>query len=307
MNTAPPAPARRAAARPWLPALRRRAAGGSFAVLLGLALLAATAGPAQGQGPRPAGAPATGREDGTRWLALTPVQRDVLAPLEREWPNIDAARKQKWIVLANRYRTMPPGERARITERMTDWARLTPAERGQARLRYEETRQFPAPDRQERWRAYEALSPEERRQFASRAASAGAAGRTPGDASRIDPAARAGRAGRGVPAGKANLVPNPALARPPKQIAPTVIQASPGATTTPINRRPRPPAHQQTGMPKIATTPEFINRGTLLPRRGPQAAAVVSPAPATTRTAPVVQRAPGAAMPPSPQGASSPR
>ncbi|MEO8836960.1 MAG: hypothetical protein ABI364_09500, partial [Caldimonas sp.] len=65
-------------------------------------------------------------------------------------------------------------------------------------------------------------------------------------------------------------------------------QARPGATTTLITRRPAPPPHQQTGMPKIATTPEFVNRSTLLPRRGPQAAAVESagvtapaPAPAT--------------------------
>ena len=70
-------------------------------------------------------------------------------------------------------------------------------------------------------------------------------------------------------------MPNPATVQPaPRQVAPALIQAAPGATTTPITRRPTPPAHQQSGMPKIAATPEFVNRSTLLPKRGPQAAAV---------------------------------
>jgi hypothetical protein len=53
-----------------------------------------------------------------------------------------------------------------------------------------------------------------------------------------------------------------------------VIQAAPGATTTLVTRRPTPPAHQQAGLPKIAATPEFVNKSTLLPQRGPQGAAV---------------------------------
>jgi hypothetical protein len=52
------------------------------------------------------------------------------------------------------------------------------------------------------------------------------------------------------------------------------VQAGPGATTTLVTRRPTPPAHQQTGLPKIAATPEFVNKSTLLPQRGPQGAAV---------------------------------
>lgn len=244
-------------------------------VCLSLALLA-VALPACAQAPSPSHRN-TVSEDGPRWPALTPAQRDSLAPLEREWPNLDASRKQKWLILAERYRTMPADERARIKERMTDWARLTPAERGQARLRYEETREFPEPDRKSRWRDYQALTPEEKKDFAARAAAASArtpADRSPGDAVRVDDTPRSARGAREVPQRKSNLVPNPELAQPPRQVAPTVLQAAPGATTTPINRRPAPPAHQQTGMPKIATTPEFVNRGTLLPKRGPQAAAV---------------------------------
>ena len=55
-------------------------------------------------------------------------------------------------------------------------------------------------------------------------------------------------------------------------------------------------------MPKIAATPEFVNRSTLLPKRGPQAAAV-APVPAAPQPLfrPVAPRAarPAEPVPPS--------
>ena len=241
------------------------------------------------------------REEGIRWNALTPSQREALAPLEHDWRGIDAARKQKWLALAARFKTLAPEERARITARMSEWAKLTPAERGQARLRFEEARQLGVPDRSERWRAYQALPSEQREQLAARAATAASAPR--------DAASRPARSGRDKEA-KFNVVPNPALAQPPRPVAPTLVQAAPGATTTVITRRPAPPAHQQSGMPKIAITPEFVNRSTLLPRRGPQSASATSasapmptspsarPASASASTRPASAPAPAPALPP---------
>ena len=156
---------------------------------------------------------------------------------------------------------------------MSDWARLTPAERGQARIRFEEVRQVPAPDRNARWQAYQALPADTKQQFAARAASAAAS----------TPAVRINRPTRDAREAKVNIVPSAAQVQPPKQVAPTLVQAGPGATTTLITRKPAPPSHQQTGMPKIAATPEFVNRSTLLPRRGPQAAAVTPPAAAASQ------------------------
>lgn len=228
-------------------------------------------------------------EAGVRWRELSSPQREVLAPLEREWPTIDASRKQKWITLAGRFPSLGVDERARITARMSDWARLTPAERGQARIRFEEVRQVPAPDRNARWQAYQALPADTKQQFAARAASAAGSA----------PAARISRPVRDAREAKVNVVPSAAQAQPPKQVAPTLVQAGPGATTTLITRRPAPPVHQQTGMPKIAATPEFVNRSTLLPRSGPQAAAVAQPStPVVPRSAPppvVLQVQPAAA------------
>ena len=261
------------AAMSWL-----RRSGGYFGVPLLLALGAATTVDAAAQvSAANASAIAPLRsEEGVRWQALSPAQREALAPLEREWPGIDASRKQKWLALSARFKTMAPAERARITERMQEWARLTPAERGQARLRFEEARQVPAPDRNARWQAYQALPPDARANLAARAASS-ASGTAEGSR-REATGARASKSQRESRDAKANLVPSPAVTGTPKQVAPTLVQAAPGATTTLITRRPTPPVHQQIGMPKIAATPEFVNRSTLLPKRGPQAA-VASPPP----------------------------
>ena len=236
-------------------------------------LLAAPADGAAADGARPPAAAAPVREEGVRWQSLTPAQREALAPLERDWPTIEAPRKLKWLALAGRYHSLPPEERTRIQARMTEWARMTPAERGLARMRFEEARQVPATDRSARWQAYQALPPEQRAQYAARAAHAAS---SPAAA---EASARPGKpTSRDAKEAKSNLVPNPALAQAPRPVAPTLVQVAPGATTTLITRQPAPPPHQQSGMPKIAATPEFVHRSTLLPKRGPQAAAVAATA-----------------------------
>ena len=256
-------------------------------VLLAGAGLAALVVPAAGQpgaagsvvrpaAAKPAHPGAAARpEEGIRWHKLKPAQREALLPLQHEWAGIDAPSKQKWVQLADRLPAMPADERARVQARMSDWARLTPAERGEARLRFEEAKQLAPPDRRSRWEAYQALTPEQKHELAERAAaptahhgSADASARRNGRPDRLD------KSGRDAPQAKSNIVPNPAYAPPPRVIGPTVVQAGPGATTTLVTRRPTPPAHQQTGLPKIAATPEFVIKSTLLPQRGAQGAAI---------------------------------
>ncbi|NUZ06156.1 DUF3106 domain-containing protein [Piscinibacter koreensis] len=230
---------------------------------------AAAATSATPRGNDGAGRRAASAERGVRWSALTPTQRQVLAPLERDWPSIEPERKQKWLVMAERFHTLPLAEQTRIQERMAEWAKLTPAERGHARMRFQEANRVAADERRQRWLDYQALPPEQKRRLAARAASAPAAEAAAPNA--LHPVLESSQA-------KSNVVPNPSLSAQPKTIAPTVVRAGPGATTTLISRRPSPPPHQQTGMPKIAATPEFVDRSTLLPKRGPQAAAIGSPA-----------------------------
>ena len=256
--------------------------------------------------PRPAAValspPSSGvrAEEGVRWQKLKPTQREALKPLQQEWASIEAPRKQKWLSLADRLPAMPADERARVQARMTEWAKLTPIERGQARLQFQEAKQIPALDRRTRWEAYQALPQEQKSALAARAAAArttvpaaragadGGARRAAGAGSgeRADGVDRAGRDASQV---KSNIVPNPAFSASSRPIAPTVMQAAPGATTTLITRRPAPPAHQQVGLPKIAATPEFVNKSTLLPQRGAQGAAIRAIPAGNAASAPAVR------------------
>ncbi len=241
------------------------------AALLSLGVLAGLSTSAQAQaGGRTTAAAAA--ESGPRWQDLSASQRAALKPLERDWSGIDAARKQKWLEIANRYPGMPPAEQQRISERMTAWAKLSPAERGQARLNFQTARQLTPEERQARWQAYQELTPEQRRKLAARAAPPPQAARN-GDAAR-----RGSQPSRDGVQAKSNIVPNPSFAAAPRPVAPTVVQAAPGATTSLISKRPTPPVHQQPGLPKIAATPGFVDKQTLLPQRGAQGAAA-SPQP----------------------------
>ncbi len=257
---------------------RRARAAGALCAVVGLTWGAIAS--AQIPSPIKPTAKATA-EQGTRWADLKPAQQMALQPLEKDWTGLDGRSKQKWVELSARFPKMTPEEQLRVRERMGAWVKMTPLERGEARVNFQEAKQVPAQDRQERWKAYQALSPEQREQFASRATTT-TAGRKASA-----PPVRAEKQSRDTATlqSKSNIIPNPALATAPKAVAPTVVQARPGASTTLITRRPTPPGHQQTGLPKIAATPDFVDKATLLPQRGPQgagtrAAAVPAPEPA---------------------------
>ena len=206
--------------------------------------------------------------DGASWNSLPSAQRQVLAPLEREWGSLDASRKSKWIEVANRFSAMPEAERQRVQERMTEWARMSPAERGRARLNFQEAKQLSPAERQQRWEAYQALPDERRRALAERAKPAPEVARK----------ASASAPPLEVVQPKALVVPPRNAASGPlvKPVAPTIVQAKPGATTTLMTSPPSPPAHQHPGQPKIAGKPDQVNRTTLLPQRGPQAPTAAS-------------------------------
>jgi hypothetical protein len=223
--------------------------------------------------PLPATRAAAGGAD---WVSLTPAQKQALAPLQREWHGLDDSRRQKWLEMAARFPSMPPDERQRVRARMAEWARLTPEERQRARLQFQESRLW-SPDPQERkarWEAYQALSPEAREALLRRS--------RPGTAAAPPAPIRQGAAAAaGV--SKSNIVAAP---DPPEaargSAASSTLPAPVGATTMLPSTRAQPPAHHQTGLPKIAATPGFVDPVTLLPRRGPQGAAAVDvPAPAS--------------------------
>ena len=205
-------------------------------------------------------------ERGPAWASLTVAQQQALAPLQRDWQSIDATRRQKWIEVAARFPSMPADERGRVQQRMAEWARLTPAERTQARLQFQEARQVPAPERQAKWQAYQALSDAERQSLVQRAKPQAKPASAP------EPQAKARTPGEAAQQGKHNLVVASTVP-PARAVAPIVVQAKPGATTTTMSSRTLPPTHSHPGLPKIAATAGYVDPATLLPRRGPQGAA----------------------------------
>ena len=202
----------------------------------------------------------------TRWSELTPAQRQVLQPLQPRWNDIDALRKQKWIDIAARYPKMTPEQQARTTSRMAEWAAMTPAQRNAARLQFEQVKQVPAPERQARWDAYKSLPPEQRDALTKQAAD-----RKPVATQPAKPSDR--------PEVKSSIVAPREPAAKVRPVGPATVQAAVGASTRPITQPPIPPRHQQAGMPKIAATPGFVDKTTLLPQRGPQGAAIEPPRP----------------------------
>ena len=233
--------------------------------------LAVAAQPAPSSPAATAPAPAVtapGGERSSSWASLTPAQRATLAPLQREWGTIDPVRQRKWLEIAMRFPRLSPEEQQRVQERMTEWARMTPEERSRARVQFQETRQLSPQQRQAGWEAYQALPPEEKRELAQRAA----------------PTAPRTGAPAAEPSTKSSIVRVPSAPPVLKPVGPTVMQVAPGATTTSVTRPPTPPLHQQPGLPKMAATPNFVDKNTLLPKRGVQAAATISE-PAASRAA----------------------
>ena len=208
------------------------------------------------------------------WGELAPAERAVLAPLSAAWPSIDEPQRARWRALAARWSTLPAAEQWRLTARMQEWASLSPDARAAARLQFQEASRLPADRRHLAWQAYQSLSEAERRELAGQA-------RPPTPAA---PSAATAPAGTDRPAGKDNWV-SPVVPPRAQAAGASTRQAQPGASTIPMNRPALPPAPIQHGMPKIVTSPGFVDRETLLPRRGPQGAAATPARPASAASA----------------------
>lgn len=196
-----------------------------------------------------------------RWQELTPQQRIALAPLKTQWDALDTDRRGKWLEVAARFPSLSPAERERMQTRMSEWAGKTPADRGAARLQFQEAQRWTPQERQERWEEYQSLDPQARLVLANRW--------------KLEAAAQASRPPGSSTTDKRNIVETSAPAVLPRRPAtPTSERARSGATTQPMSRSRTEPAHHQPGLPKIAATPTFVDPTTLLPKRGPQGAAV---------------------------------
>ena len=160
----------------------RLAATGFCMALLAFSLVAADAA-AQAQTPvaplPPKAAASKPRILATKpdWAALTPAQQIALSPLAPAWDGISEVQKRKWLALSQNYPSLSAAERSTLHGRMTEWAALSPAQRNQARLNFAQTQSLSTEEKKAQWQAYQALSPEQKKQLAAVAQSkaAGAA------------------------------------------------------------------------------------------------------------------------------------
>ncbi len=191
---------------------------------------------------------------GQNWVSLSASQKEALAPLSKEWDQLDGARKGKWLEIAARYPTLPPEHQQRLRERMVEWTRMSPTERQRARIGYQHAGELRTPEQEsrlrEKWDAYQALPPEKRQRLVELAAE------------------KASAAGREAPA--------PSRAKTPIQrtpltatTGPTIVQALPGATTVLMTQRAEParPGASASSRPLRSPRDARLDPNTLLPRR----------------------------------------
>ncbi|MCI5067413.1 DUF3106 domain-containing protein [Acidovorax sp.] len=132
---------------------------------------AAVASPNNARTPAQPGAIAVPQvETGPGWETLTTPQKLALYPLAERWALISEAQKRRWLALAATFSSLPEDEQAKFHDRMTDWASLSAQQRNQARLNYAVTNKLARDDKRAQWEAYQALSEEEKRALAARAA-----------------------------------------------------------------------------------------------------------------------------------------
>ncbi len=172
------------------------------------------------------------------WHELAAAQRDALTPLANSWNGLSATQKRKWIALSKNYHQLAPQEQTLLHARMDDWVSLSPQQRRVARLNFAESKRMSSSEKQQKWDAYQALSPAARHKY-SEAAPALA----PGAAVAVRPAAAQQRLATMPIAG-----PNPTV-RPklgaPNQIDPHTLLPQRGETvhrggTVPIKADGRP-------------------------------------------------------------------
>ena len=82
---------------------------------------------------------------------------------------MDALQKRRWMALAEGWDKLSEKEQEKLRDRMQTWSSLSAQQRSQARLNFALTNRL-ATDKRAQWEAYQALSDEEKRLLAARAA-----------------------------------------------------------------------------------------------------------------------------------------
>ncbi|OQA34082.1 MAG: hypothetical protein BWY57_00768 [Betaproteobacteria bacterium ADurb.Bin341] len=99
------------------------------------------------------------------WKQLSSDQRRILAPLSKDWDQMEHFRRKKWLGIAARYPKMDPEAQQRIQKRMQQWAAMSPEQRAKVRSDYKAFSQLPPEKKailQKKWQTYSKLPEEEK-------------------------------------------------------------------------------------------------------------------------------------------------
>lgn len=70
------------------------------------------------------------------WSALTPVQREALAPIAQQWDTLPDIQQKRLLATTKSYLKLSPDQKQRFLNRLTEWSKLTPEQRNRAREKY---------------------------------------------------------------------------------------------------------------------------------------------------------------------------
>jgi hypothetical protein len=107
--------------------------------------------------------------DKSLWKNLSPAQHMALAPLSAEWDKMEAARKLKWLEIANRFASMKPDEQQRVHDKMREWIKMTPEARRKVRENYTATKKIDKDQKSVQWEQYQQLTEEQKKQLTAEA------------------------------------------------------------------------------------------------------------------------------------------
>lgn len=184
------------------------------AALLLLLLLAMTASKPLLAQPAQA-SPGVGASAGSvPWGSLTAEQKRALKPLASQWRGLGSEHQRKWVALTENFNRMSEEEQTTLQGRMSEWAKLTPAQRNQARMNFHEVRRVPSDEKRAKWEEYQALPAEERERLAGdrpKAPGGAAPALRPAPRNRIlrpaEPVASPSTLGGAVPMNRNTLLP----------------------------------------------------------------------------------------------------
>jgi hypothetical protein len=101
------------------------------------------------------------------WQRLSAEEKRALAPLASRWSELSELQKGKWIAISHNFDQLPPSDKAVMHARMTDWVKLSPIQRNQARLNFNTLQNLPKDEKKAKWDEYQSLSPEQKRQLSA--------------------------------------------------------------------------------------------------------------------------------------------